>query len=162
MKPLKLLLPLVVLLSFILANAEDVRTGEDVLRVMHDRYAKTWYETLTSRRRAQPITPTAPAKLRSGMRRWQRPGGCASILGLQAITTDYPMVDGTLTILKGGNQAGTRPLINMLLVLGFDVYRQAPAATIKIAKDEGYDLTKFHEEIWEERQVYVVGGKKAI
>ena len=47
MKPSRLLVPLVVLMSLTLAHAEDVRTGEDVLRVMHDRYAKTWYETLT-------------------------------------------------------------------------------------------------------------------
>jgi hypothetical protein len=70
------------------------------------------------------------------------------------------MVDGTLTVLQKGQVAGTRPLVNMLLVLGFDVYRQSPEATIKVAKAEGYDLTKVHEETWEGQPVYVVGAEK--
>ena len=70
------------------------------------------------------------------------------------------MVEGTLTILKAGQAVGTRPRQNMLLVLGFDVYRQAPDATAKVAKDEGYDLTKLHEETWEGQPVYVVGAEK--
>jgi outer membrane lipoprotein-sorting protein len=70
------------------------------------------------------------------------------------------MVDGTLTILKDGKQVGTRPLVNMLLVLGFDVYRQSPEATAKVAKQEGYDLTKVHEDTWQGQPVYVVGAEK--
>jgi len=72
----------------------------------------------------------------------------------------YLIVDGTLTIFQGGKESGRRPLVNMLLVLGFDVYRQAPEVTAKIAKAEGYDLTKFHEETWEGQPVYVVGAEK--
>jgi uncharacterized lipoprotein YehR (DUF1307 family) len=50
--------------------------------------------------------------------------------------------------------------VNMLLVLGFDVYRQTPEATIKVIHGEGYDLTKFHEERWNGQTFYVVGADK--
>jgi hypothetical protein len=48
----------------------------------------------------------------------------------------------------------------MLLVLGFDVYRQSPEATITTVKGEGYDMTKVHEDSWEGQPVYVVGADK--
>jgi hypothetical protein len=59
------------------------------------------------------------------------------------------MVDGTLTVSEAGKEAGSRPRVNMLLVLGFDVYRQAPENTIQIVQAEGYDLRKIHEETWD-------------
>jgi hypothetical protein len=54
---------------------------------------------------------------------------------------------------RAGREVGSRPLVNMLLVLGFDVYRQSPETTANVAKQEGYDLTKFHEDIWEGQPV---------
>jgi hypothetical protein len=52
------------------------------------------------------------------------------------------------------------PLVNILLVLGFDVYRQPPETTANILKSEGYDLTKMHEDSWEGVPAYVVGADK--
>jgi outer membrane lipoprotein-sorting protein len=48
----------------------------------------------------------------------------------------------------------------MLLVLGFDVYRQPPETTLRTIAAEKYDLTKFHEDSWQGRPVYVVGAEK--
>jgi hypothetical protein len=50
--------------------------------------------------------------------------------------------------------------VNMLLVLGFDVYRQDPDTTAKVIKGERYDLTKFHEDTWNGQEAYVVGADK--
>ena len=44
--------------------------------------------------------------------------------------------DGTATVVKDGKIAGTFPLVNMLLVLGFDVYTQDPETTIKVGWDD--------------------------
>jgi hypothetical protein len=62
--------------------------------------------------------------------------------------------------MKDGKVTGTRPRVNMLLVLGFDVYRQEPQTTIDVVKGQGYDLTKFREDTWEGHPVYVVGADK--
>ena len=70
----------------------------------------------------------------------------------------YIFSDGNITIVKGNKVVATRHDVNMLLVLGFDVYRQDPAATIKIVKDQGYDLTKLREDVWEGKPAYVVGN----
>jgi hypothetical protein len=65
-----------------------------------------------------------------------------------------------LTIVKENKVAGSQPLVNMLLVLGFDVYKQEPAATLKVVKREGYDLSKLREDMWEGKAAYVVGAEK--
>lgn len=52
----------------------------------------------------------------------------------------------------------SRPFVHMLLVLGFDVYRQSPRRTIEELAGQGFDLTKLHEATWEGATVYVVGA----
>jgi hypothetical protein len=54
----------------------------------------------------------------------------------------------------------SRPFVHMLLVLGFDVYRQAPETTIAQVQGQGIDLSKVHEDAWEGKPVYVVGAEK--
>lgn len=156
----KLRLPLLMLLSLTLAHAEDAKTGEDVLRAMHDRYSKTWYETLTFTQKSTTYNADGTSKAETWHEALRAPGELRIDIGTPADGNGYLMVDGTLTVIKAGKEAGTRPLVNMLLVLGFDVYRQTPETTAEIAKAEGYDLTKVHEETWEGQPVYVVGAAK--
>jgi hypothetical protein len=156
----KLRSPLLMLLSLTLAHAADVRSGEDVLRVMHDRYATTWYETLTFTQKSTTYNADGTSKAEIWHEALSAPGKLRIDIGTPTDNNGFLLVDGTLTVVKAGKEAGTRPLVNMLLVLGFDVYRQTPEATAKVAKNEGYDLTKVHEETWEGQPVYLVGAEK--
>ncbi len=156
----KLGLPLLILLSFTLAHAQDVRNGLDVLRAMHDRYAKSWYETLTFTQKSTTYNPDGTTKVDTWHEALAAPGKLRIDIGVPSDGNGRLLVDGTLTVFRGGKESGTRPLVNMLLVLGFDVYRQAPENTSKIAQAEGYDLKKFHEETWEGQPVYVVGADR--
>jgi hypothetical protein len=97
---------------------------------------ETWYEALA-----------VPGKLRID-------------IGSPSNGDGYLFVDGKLTILKGGKESGVHPQVNMLLVLGFDVYGQAPETTASVVTAEGYELNKVHEETWEEQPVFVVGAEK--
>jgi outer membrane lipoprotein-sorting protein len=160
MKIGKLRLLVLILLSLTLAHADDARNGEDVLRAMHDRYAKSWYETLTFTQKSTTYNADGTSKAETWYEAISVPGKLRIDVGTPGEGNGYLMVDGMVTIFKGGKEAGTRPQVNMLLVLGFDVYRQSPETTAKVAKDEGYDLTKLHEETWEGEPVYVVGAEK--
>ena len=156
----KLRLPLLILLSFALAHAQDIRNGQDVLRAMHDRYTKSWYETLTFTQKSTTYNPDGTSKVETWHEALALPGKLRIDIGVPSDGNGYLMDNGTLQTFSDGKESGTRPLVNMLLVLGFDVYRQAPETTMKIAKAEGYDLAKFHEETWEGQPVYVVGADK--
>jgi outer membrane lipoprotein-sorting protein len=160
MNSARLRLPLLILFTLTLADAQEFHNGEEVLRVMHDRYAKTWYETLTFTQKSTTYNSDGATKVETWHEALLAPGRLRIDIGTPGDGNGYLLVDGTLTVLQAGKEAGTHALVNMLLVLGFDVYRQAPEATTKIVEAEGYDLKKVHEEIWEGQPVYVVGAEK--
>jgi outer membrane lipoprotein-sorting protein len=160
MKLTRLRLPLIVLLTLHLAYAQDVRSGDDVLRAMHDRYAKSWYSNLTFTQKSTTYNADGTIKVETWHEAVELPAKLRIDIGDPSKGDGYLMVDGTLTIIKDGKEASTRPRVNMLLVLGFDVYGQAPETTAKVVAAEGYDLKKVHEEMWEGQPVYVVGAEK--
>lgn len=88
------------------------------------------------------------------------PGKLRIDIGPASNGNGYVLVDGTATVVKDGKITGTFPLVNILLVLGFDVYTQDPETTIKVVKGEGYDLSKLREDTWEGHPAYVVGADK--
>jgi len=81
-------------------------------------------------------------------------------IGLPSDGNGYLLVDGNVSIFQKGEVKATRKQQNMLLVLGFDVYAQPPEATLTIAKEEGFDASKFHEDSWEGKPVYVFGAEQ--
>jgi hypothetical protein len=158
----KLWLAFVIVFALPLAHADEIRNGEDVLRAMHDRYANAWYGTLTFEQKSTTFNPDGTTKVETWHEAASVPGKLRIDVGPTKDGNGYLLVDGTVTIFHDGKETGTRPLVNMLLVLGFDVYRQTPEATIKVIHGEGYDLTKFHEERWNGQTFYVVGADKGL
>jgi outer membrane lipoprotein-sorting protein len=158
--PTKRRLTLLILVALTRVHAQDIRSGEDILRAMHDRYTKSWYETLTFMQKSTTYNADGTTKVETWYEAVKAPGKLRIDISTPADNNGYLMVDGALTILKAGKETGPQPLVNMLLVLGFDVYRQPPEKTAEVAKAEGYDLTKIHEEQWEGQPVYVVGADK--
>lgn len=160
MNPKKLLLPSLIVSSLTFAHAQDIRSGEDLLRAMHDRYAKSWYATLTFDQKSTTYNTDGTTKVEIWHEAADLPAKLRIDVGSPSDNNGFLLVDGTVTSLRGGKETGSRPLVNMLLVLGFDVYRQAPETTAAVVKGDGYDLTKIHEETWEGQPVYVVGAAK--
>ena len=154
----RLLVPF--LLTLTLANAQEIRNGDAVLRAMHDRYKTSWYDTLTFTQKSTTYNADGTTKVETWHEAALLPGKLRIDIGPPSEGNGYVMVDGTLTIVKDGKVTGTQPRVNMLLVLGFDVYRQDPQTTIDVVKAQGYDLTKFREDTWEGHPVYVVGADK--
>jgi hypothetical protein len=143
-----------------LANGQEIRNGADVLRAMHDRYKTSWYDTVTFTQKSTTYNPDGTTKVETWYEAALLPGKLRIDIGPAKDGNGYVMVDGTATILKDGTVTRTVPLVNLLLVLGFDVYRQEPQTTIDIVKGQGYDLTKLREDTWQGRPVYVVGAAK--
>jgi outer membrane lipoprotein-sorting protein len=153
----RLLLPF---LALTFASAQQVRTGEDVLRAMHDRYASSWYQTVTFTQKSTTYKPDGTSSAETWYEAASVPGKLRIDIGDPSANNGYVFVDGNVTIVKEGKIAAERPLVNMLLVLGFDVYRQDPATTVKVVQGEGYDLSKIHDDTWNGKPVYVVGAAK--
>ncbi len=127
---------------------------------MHERYNSSWYETLTFTQKSTTYNDDGTSSPETWYEAASLPGKLRIDIGEPTKNNGYLLVDGKVTIFKDGRIVGTRDSVNMLLVLGFDVYRQAPETTIQIVKGEGYDFSKLHEETWEGKPAYVVGADK--
>jgi hypothetical protein len=149
-----------ILLTFTVAHAQEIRSGEALLRAMHDRYQASWYETLTFTQKSTTYNPDGTTKVETWYEALKLPAKLRIDIGPSADGNGYLFVDGKVTTIKAGKAAEGSPQINMLLVLGFDVYRQPPETTSSVVKGEGYDLTKFREDTFEGHPVYVVGAEK--
>jgi len=128
----------------------------DIIRQMHDRYQGKWYSTLTF---VQTTTLTQPAP---HTETWHE---ALQFPGLLRI--DIAPLDSGNTILfrndslyrfRQGKLAGSRALVHPLMVLGFDVYFDAPEKTLSKLEGLGFDLTRTHETTWRGQPVYVVGA----
>ncbi len=143
-----------------LMHAADITTADALLRAMHDRYSATWYDTLTFTQKSTTYNPDGTTKVETWYEAALLPGKLRIDIGPPADGHAYLMVDGNATIFEKGKDPRSRPLVNLLLVLGFDVYKQSPETTLKIVQSQKIDTSKFHEETWEGRPVYVVGAEK--
>jgi len=160
MKLLKRMILLPALLTCTLAHAQEIRSGDALLRAMHDRYQATWYKTLTFTQKSTTYKPDGTSSAETWYEAAMLPGKLRIDIGPASSGNGYVLVDGTATVVKDGKVTGTFPLVNILLVLGFDVYTQDPETTIKVVKGEGYDLSKLREDMWEGHPAYVVGADK--
>jgi outer membrane lipoprotein-sorting protein len=160
MKLMKRLLLLVALFTFTLAHAQDIHGGDGLLRAMHERYQSSWYRTVTFTQKSTTYKADGTSSADIWYEAALLPGKLRIDIGPATSGNGYVLVDGTVTVLQNNKIVSTRSSVNMLLVLGFDVYTQDPDTTIKVVKGEGYDLSKLREDMWDGHPVYVVGADK--
>src|SRR5450755_2430000 len=144
------------LLAGTLAQGQKITSAEGLLRAMESRYS--WYHTLTFTQKSTPYNSDGTTKAETWYEAASLPGELRIDIGAPAESNGYLMVDGNLTIIKSGQVEKTLPYVNILLLLGFDVYTQPAEATEKVLRAEGYDLSHFHEDAWEGKPAYVVGA----
>lgn len=155
-----LLTAVVCLCTALSSLAAEVTSGESLLRAMHARYEKSWYQTLTFVQKSSTYNPDHTTKVETWYEAASVPGKLRIDFGRPSAGNGVLLLNGTAYFYKDGKEAGTRPLLNLLLVLGFDVYRQSPELTLIQLKGEGIDTRKIHEEQWQGQPVYVVGADK--
>jgi hypothetical protein len=145
------------------SRAAAPSNGIDVLRAMHDRYASTWYRTVSFTEIAEQ--PDATGKITSA--KWYEearlPGRLRIDIGAPATDASTPhrtslYVGSSVYTLVPGQAVQKRESLNLLLVLGFDVYRQPVEKTAAILRVQGFDLSRVHTLTWHGRKVYVVGA----
>jgi hypothetical protein len=141
-------------------GADAIQNGEGLVRGMHARYENTWYGTTTFTQKSTTYNPDGTTKVATWYEAASLPGKLRIDFGEPSEGNAAIIVDNTAYFFQKGKQTSTRPYVNMLLVLGFDIYRQSPEATLAELKQEGIDVTEFHEEEWQGEPAYVVGAKK--
>lgn len=140
------------------AFPQKISDGRALLTAMHDRYKDAWYESVVFKENAITLNADGTKKTEVWDEALEMPGKLRINRGATSEGNGFIFSDGTLTTFKDGKASPPRPFVHMLLVLGFDVYRQPAETTINLVAAQGYDLSKIHEEKWDGEDVYVVGA----
>ena len=137
--------------------SSPITDGFALVRAMHAQYEGRWYRSLTFTQ--DTYWRTGPNEERTEVwREWMALPGHLRI-EMEDPTTGIDAIyarDSTF-IIQEGILADAQPQRNRLLLLGFDVYAQAPAETIRQLRAEGIDLGVFRMDTWQGRPAYVVG-----
>jgi hypothetical protein len=137
------------------AAVEPPRNGEELIRQMRDRYDGKWYRTLTF---VQKTTlPNGSVEI------WYEALTAPGLLRIDVAPLDSmnTMIfrNDSIYDFRGGKLLRSKEMIHPLMVLGFDVYVQDPAVTVRKLKALKFDLSKLHETTWQGRPTYVVGAE---
>jgi hypothetical protein len=137
--------------------ATVISSSATAIDAMHARYAPSWFKTLTY---VQKTTLSLP----SGGELVQTWYGALSLPGHMRVDTDRKSRSGVLYAgdsvftFASGKRTSADNRLNDLLVLPFDAYTQPASRTQAELRRLGYDLSKFHEGVWQGRPVYVIGA----
>src|SRR6202041_174938 len=130
-------------------GSEAIQNGEALVRAMHARYENSWYETTTFTQKSTTYNPDGTTKVATWYEAGSLPGKLRIDFGEPSEGNAAILLDNNAYFFQNGKQTSTRPYMNMLLVLGFDIYRQPLEATLAELKQEGIDVAKFHQEEWQ-------------
>ena len=143
--------------------AHTASPGAGVIRSMHDRYAATWYNTLSFTEIADQRSATGAPTSEKWYEEGKLPGRLRIDVGVPASDTTTPhrtvvYANDSVYAKVPGKPLVARPSLNLLLVLGFDVYKQPVERSVAELTEQGFDLSRVHRDTWQGRPVVVVGA----
>jgi hypothetical protein len=141
-------------------SGPSITSAESLVRAMHDRYAGSWYQTLSF---TQATTRTFPndSTHTEVWREWAAlPGRLRVEMGEPAEGRVAIYARDSAYTLQHGRVVRRTDRMNPLLTVGFDVYRQAPERTLNQLRRQGFDLSRFHVDTLEGTPVYVIGAER--
>jgi len=134
------------------------RDGRELIRAMHDRYAGTWYRTLSFTQH-NTATDSLGRETHSTWKEYAFLPGGLRIDFLPADSGGGALFRGDSEyVFQGDTLARAFPFVHPLLVLGFDVYLQPVDTTLAKLERLGIDLSLIREDTADGRPVYVVGA----
>lgn len=140
------------------AATAKVKTTEDLIAAMQKKHAKSWYRTLTFVQKSTTFKPDGTSESVIWYEALAAPGRLRIDIEPIKAGNGFMYANGNQYVFKDGKLVNTQQRINPLLLLGFDIYFQPAADTIRILKGMDYDVTKLREDTWQGRPMYVVGA----
>ena len=134
--------------------------GRQIIRAMHDRYAGSWYRTLSFVQRNTATRPDGTTEHSI----WREYAALPGKLRIEFEPVDSGggllFVHDSQFVFRDGRLASATAFVHPLMVLGFDVYFDPVDRTVARLAQLGFDLATVDEDTWDGRAVYVVGAKR--
>lgn len=136
-----------------------IRSAQDLLTAMRNRYAGKWYRNLTFVQKSTFLRPDGSAsRVETWYEAGEIPGKLRIDLGEPSRGNGVLYRSDSAYSIQGGQVVDRRKDTNPLLVLGFDVYGQPPARTMEQLRGQRINLALTRTDTLYGRRVYVVGA----
>ncbi|MDB4885405.1 MAG: hypothetical protein JWN79_843 [Gemmatimonadetes bacterium] len=146
------------------AGPETVRVpfayanGEEVVTAMRDRYAGSWYRTLTFRQKTSQLSAKGTWSVQTWYETMRLPGRLRIDFDPLKAGNGVLYARDSQFVMTNGRVSRADPGINDLQLLGFDVYANPTARTTALLRRQGIDLARVHMDSFEGRPMIVVGA----
>ncbi len=138
----------------------NIDGSRDVLKKMHDRYTGKWYKTLRFNQTTEVYSNDSLKRTETWYEHIKFPNDFRIDFGNPDSGNAVIFKKDSSYFFKNGKRAGVRLEKNDLIFLLGGMYFYPFAEVITKMKSFGYDLDKFHEDVWKGKSVYVIGAGK--
>ena len=139
--------------------APVLNTGHDVVAAMHERHAGHWFHTLTFRQKTSRLLTGGTWDVQTWYEALSLPGRLRIDFAPVSTGNGVLYARDSQFVVQNDRVVSAGPGINDLLLVGFDVYANAPARTEALLRGQGFDLSRVHSTTFEGRPVVVVGAR---
>ena len=138
--------------------APAITTGEELIQAMHGRYAGRYLRTLSFLQNNTLYSASGGQQRTQWLEHLALPGRLRIDHLPLANHSGVLYEGGRVHVFDNGKRVQSQAGVNPLLLLGFDVYGQAPALTARLLDSLGFDLRVIRRGEWQGRPVHIVGS----
>ena len=132
----------------------------EILKKMHERYAGKWYKTFSFNQTTDIYHNDSLKRSETWYENIELPSDFRIDFGNPDSGNAVIFKNDSSYLFRKSQKASVRPDSNdLLFLLGGLYFYPFDEVTTKM-KSFGYDLDKFHEDVWKGMQVYVIGAEK--
>jgi hypothetical protein len=139
-------------------SAVKVGSARELITMMHDRYADSWYRTLRFAQTNTFYTQSGGEQKSRWVENLSVPGRLRIDFEPLSSKSGLLIVNNRVTTFDNGKRVDTRRAIQPILMLTADVYAIPPSITARRLDSLAIDLAKFREDKLDRKRVYVIGG----
>jgi len=130
----------------------------DLLAAMRQRYDGRWYRTFTFVQQSTTFRPDGTTERETWLEAAAVPGRLRIDVGPRERRNGVIYARDSQFVVRGDSITRAAPATNPLLLLGFDVYAAPPEKIEAGLRGLGFDTSRFREDEWDGRPMYVVGA----
>lgn len=134
--------------------------SRDILKKMHVRYAGKWYKTFSFNQTTEVYNNDSLKRTETWYENVKFPNDFRIDFGNPDSGNAVIFKNDSSYFFRNGKSAGVRKDENDLTFLLGGMYFYSFDEVITKMKSLGYNLDKFHEDIWKGKDVYVIGAGK--
>lgn len=148
------------LLAVLKSEAQTVTSTDGLLKEMHARYHGKFYKHITFVQLNKFFKDGVQTESSVWYEAFEYPGKLRVDYGPTVGKDGFIFLNDSIYYFKDGKLDHTEKKLNETMLLQGDIYCIPIPSVIEKLKTLGYDISKFREDKWNNKPVYVIGAEK--